>query len=169
MGEWDDESGLRSESGSEVWAGITKVIFPGWYATTRTTEIREKHTRGHSQRHTLRQSASSLERIELVYCRVKKIKLFSSFVNLVMLSMIEGKGLYSFLASNWMSSGWVYIEEKQQICSFHAKYSGEPFQNRNVIRSGMRKLMTSFLLLLLSLADWLPNQGRDEEGYFGWK
>lgn len=26
VGDWDDESGLRSESGSEGWAGITKVI-----------------------------------------------------------------------------------------------------------------------------------------------
>lgn len=47
VGVWDDGSGLRSEGGSEGWAGITKVIFPGWYTTTRTTEIREETHRGH--------------------------------------------------------------------------------------------------------------------------
>lgn len=47
VGVWDDGSGLRSEGGSEGWAGITKVIFPGWYTTTRTTEIREETHQGH--------------------------------------------------------------------------------------------------------------------------
>lgn len=27
VADWDDEAGLRNESGSEGWAGITKVIF----------------------------------------------------------------------------------------------------------------------------------------------
>lgn len=58
--------------------------FPGWYTTTRTTEIREKHTRGHSPTlgqnkaivttlQTNTKSVSFLQRMEAFIVYVKKI------------------------------------------------------------------------------------------------